>query len=624
MVKAVDNDGYPTPPQGMTDFYQNLFDALGFQNPYRSKIDPNLPIQEQLSHFLRRNGPVHNDLTNREYLAKYGDTSRSHVVPTFPSPNYPDHPGHAQTGYGSDTIIPSGDYAGWSVSEAIKDNARQTPVPRSNMPNRPDEGGSMENIPYYPPNRSVPPSYAPPENFVPTPSFMKSRPGTFPPLDMPSRTNVPDVSSTRQEPTDALQRTLLGLDTEDDTGHDSTTSYMYETDPRFIRAVDRKAGPRVIPNAAVYQATPGPVQPKIIPPNADVSRAVTAPIIPSVDQHSDRVAATSNPSRPTRTRAEPEPALHDMSDNQQTQKVVYYTPPGTGDRGGGGRMERLGVGADTSNLNPDYISYVDEPVNMTLGQRLMRGAFDQPDKQEGNQKASGGAIDAAHKIAREKATPCHTGLINMAVGGRTDHLPMHVREGSYVLPADIVSALGEGNTMAGSKVVDHMFAGHPAHKAGGGSTSITISQKPKLLDNTRILPGDIETGVNGEDIAGTGLMGNMFASGPFGTSGKAPQFQPIMKPSLDEYSQMKKMFTPTVPSLQSKTQAANGGPIMSGNRRPVPIIAAGGEYVIDPDDVARYGGGDIDKGHNMLDDFVKHVRKHLVKTLSKLPGPRRD
>jgi hypothetical protein len=26
----------------------------------------------------------------------------------------------------------------------------------------------------------------------------------------------------------------------------------------------------------------------------------------------------------------------------------------------------------------------------------------------------------------------------------------------------------------------------------------------------------------------------------------------------------------------------------------------------------------------MLDDFVKHVRKHLVKTLSKLPGPRRD
>jgi len=187
MVKAVDNDGYPTPPQGMADFYQNLFEMLGFKNPYRSKIDPKLPIQEQLSHFLRRNGPVHNDLTNREYLTKYGDTSRSHVVPTFSSPNYPDHPGHAQTGYGSNTIIPRGDYAGWSASEAIKDNARQTPVPRSNMPNRPDENNSVDEsnnikkIPNYPAHRSVPPSYTPPENFFPEPSFMKSRPGTFPP-----------------------------------------------------------------------------------------------------------------------------------------------------------------------------------------------------------------------------------------------------------------------------------------------------------------------------------------------------------------------------------------------------------------------------------------------------------
>jgi hypothetical protein len=203
---------------------------------------------------------------------------------------------------------------------------------------------------------------------------------------------------------------------------------------------------------------------------------------------------------------------------------------------------------------------------------------------------------------------------------------MHVREGSYVLPADIVSALGEGNTMAGSKVVDHMFAGHPAHKAGGGSTSITISQKPKLLESTRVLPGDIETGVSGEDIAGTGLMGNMFASGPFGTSNKAPQFQSLVRPSLGEYGSMKELFKTNdlgQINLPNK-KAASGGPIMSGNRRPVPIIAAGGEYVIDPDDVARYGGGDIDKGHNMLDDFVKHVRKHLVKTLSKLPGPRRD
>jgi hypothetical protein len=196
---------------------------------------------------------------------------------------------------------------------------------------------------------------------------------------------------------------------------------------------------------------------------------------------------------------------------------------------------------------------------------------------------------------------------------------MHVREGSYVLPADIVSALGEGNTMAGSKVVDHMFAGQPAHKASGGTT-IGMSQKPQFLQSSRTLPGDVELGVNGEDTAGSALLGNMFNSGPFGTSAKAPQFSPVVRPSLGQYSQMQQMFNPPIPTKK----AAHGGPILSGNRRPVPIVAAGGEYVIDPDDVSRYGGGDINKGHDKLDEFVKHVRKHLVKTLNKLPGPRRD
>jgi len=63
---------------------------------------------------------------------------------------------------------------------------------------------------------------------------------------------------------------------------------------------------------------------------------------------------------------------------------------------------------------------------------------------------------------------------------------------------------------------------------------------------------------------------------------------------------------------------------MSGKYRPVPIVAAGGEYVVHPDVVKRLGGGDMEKGHNYLDAFVKGVRHHLIKTLSKLPGPKRD
>jgi len=62
------------------------------------------------------------------------------------------------------------------------------------------------------------------------------------------------------------------------------------------------------------------------------------------------------------------------------------------------------------------------------------------------------------------------GPIHSQVAGRTDHLNMHVPSGAYVIPADIVSALGEGNTMAGFRAVRHMFKGAPKMAAGGSAT----------------------------------------------------------------------------------------------------------------------------------------------------------
>lgn len=49
------------------------------------------------------------------------------------------------------------------------------------------------------------------------------------------------------------------------------------------------------------------------------------------------------------------------------------------------------------------------------------------------------------------------GPIHSDVAGRTDHLPINVPSGAYVIPADIVSALGEGNTMAGFRDLNDMF-----------------------------------------------------------------------------------------------------------------------------------------------------------------------
>jgi hypothetical protein len=165
------------------------------------------------------------------------------------------------------------------------------------------------------------------------------------------------------------------------------------------------------------------------------------------------------------------------------------------------------------------------------------------------------AIAAALSVARKgrdagggvdtpsiKSPKIHTGPIHSGVAGRTDHLPIHVPSGAYVIPADIVSGMGEGNTIAGFKHMRRMFGGNPYN---GSSAPYN------------------QTG------------------GPYGM--------------------------------------ARGGKA-SG----VPIVAAGGEYVLDPDQVREAGGGDLDMGHKVLDSFVLRMRKELVNTLKKLPGPQKN
>ena len=166
------------------------------------------------------------------------------------------------------------------------------------------------------------------------------------------------------------------------------------------------------------------------------------------------------------------------------------------------------------------------------------------------------AVAAALRTARQtrahggSVTKIHVGPIHSPVAGRTDHLPIHVPHGAYVLPADIISGMGEGNTMAGFKVAKDIF---------------------------------------GQSFYGGKKPG---AGAPYGGSG--------------------------MPYGVSAPHKAHGGATGVG------IIAAGGEYVIHPDDVIRLGHGSLDDGHRVLDEFVKRFRAHTVKTLKKLPGPKRD
>lgn len=159
------------------------------------------------------------------------------------------------------------------------------------------------------------------------------------------------------------------------------------------------------------------------------------------------------------------------------------------------------------------------------------------------------ALKIAHRVARRSGgkVVAHSGPIHSPVAGRTDHLPMHVHSGSYVIPADIISAMGEGNTVAGFKAAKIAFGGSPY--AGGQ---------------------------------------------PYGQSSDKPYGMKLPK--------------------------AEGG----ATEGFVPIVAAGGEYVIHPDQVTTIGKGSLEDGHKILDLFVKKMRDKTIRTLQKLPGPKKD
>jgi hypothetical protein len=63
----------------------------------------------------------------------------------------------------------------------------------------------------------------------------------------------------------------------------------------------------------------------------------------------------------------------------------------------------------------------------------------------------------------------HSGFIPGTGGGRSDTVPMSVKKGAYVIPADIVSALGDGNSQAGASKLASKFGapyGAPMPKIG--------------------------------------------------------------------------------------------------------------------------------------------------------------
>lgn len=253
-----------------------------------------------------------------------------------------------------------------------------------------------------------------------------------------------------------------------------------------------------------------------------------------------------------------------------------------------------------------------------------------------NHRASGGynppspSLEEREYLRDEDSRPFSGGLINSAIPGRTDRHNIDVPSGSYVLPADVVSGLGEGNTMAGAAVVQKMFGTAPygvplAHGSGGGGSRIPAPPAP-----FREPPAPPVT----------------FAAGgmPHLATAPMPAPAPVIHSLAARASSPSTHMpgNPVLPRVMRPVQAspvyhggaagppmaqafAMGGGTQEGHENGwVPIVAAGGEIVLPPSVVKNHpklGQGSLSRGHAVLDHWVKLRRQKTIKQLQKLPGP---
>ena len=161
---------------------------------------------------------------------------------------------------------------------------------------------------------------------------------------------------------------------------------------------------------------------------------------------------------------------------------------------------------------------------------------------------------------RQEARNMTRGPILSAVPGRTDAHFTHVPSGSYVIPADIVSGRGEGNTLAGANTLQKMFKmgpyGSGMPKLGGHSS---MPRPPKL----------------GALASGGGKYGNH-----------------VGKPV--------------------KVKLAGGE------------IVVPPEHVLETMQRVTKRKLSLDEAHRIMDAWILNERKKLRKTLAGLPGPAKD
>ena len=144
-----------------------------------------------------------------------------------------------------------------------------------------------------------------------------------------------------------------------------------------------------------------------------------------------------------------------------------------------------------------------------------------------NPRASGGIADYAPHIraagAGSRGGRSHLsrgpkafmrGLVRSPTPGRADHVRTAVRRGSYVVPADVVSGLGQGNTDAGAATLHHAVAGHGVDDAeeyaSGGIADVTEGMPVALSGGEFVLtPREVRAIGGGRAEHGAALLDDL-------------------------------------------------------------------------------------------------------------------
>ena len=155
------------------------------------------------------------------------------------------------------------------------------------------------------------------------------------------------------------------------------------------------------------------------------------------------------------------------------------------------------------------------------------------------------------------------GLLSGMTPGRADNVPLSVASGSYIIPADVVSGLGEGNTLSGASLLDKMM--------NSGPHGMTLRGRRASVQ-----------------------------SAPYNNQ-------------MGNYLMRRQAYG----DLRNEGQFAKGG----APKDLAPVRLSHGEYCVPPEQVAALGGGDMKRGFAILDAFVVKSRKRNVSKLKTMKPP---